>query len=176
MAGILFLAVMLLSCPAPFSLICAVAAHEAGHILCAALLGLPKPRLCFKTAGVRLSYTGTHSPAKNLAVVLAGSFFGTLLALIPLFPRQFRLYSLGLAAMNLLPVSCLDGGGALLCTLEHFFLPDRAYRTAKTVSDITVILFCAFCIAVQLKTGANVSLMAVSVYFTVTALSGSFAV
>lgn len=171
MAGVLFLALALLSCKSPLSLIGAILVHEAGHLIPALLFGWGFPAFRFSAAGIRLSYSGTHSAFQSLFVCLSGSAAGAALALLPSFPQEFRYYSLGFSAVSLLPVLCLDGGAALLEALELFMLPDLAYKAASTVSVITVLLFWALSVTVQLKTGVNMTLLLLSVYLTVTSLS-----
>ena len=171
MAGILFLVLAVLSCPYPISLLSAIVLHEAGHLAAAFLLGWGMPSVNFGAAGIRLCYRGAHKTLPSVAVSLAGSLAGVLSSLIPILPEQFRLYSLGFAFLNLLPILRLDGGGALLAVLEAIMLPDRAYRTARTVSAATVLLLWALSVAVQLKAGTNLTLLAVSVYLTVSALT-----
>ncbi|MBE6587142.1 MAG: hypothetical protein E7647_01860 [Ruminococcaceae bacterium] len=171
MAGILFFALALLSAPAPFSLLFAVAVHEGGHILAARLLGFGIPTVSFQAMGMRLRFSGTARLLPALAVSLSGCIAGAAFALIPFLPPYFRLYCAGLSLLNLLPVSCLDGGGALLSVLESIMLPDRAFRIAKTASAVTVLLLCCVSCAVQLKIGANLTLLAVSVYLTVSTLA-----
>lgn len=171
MAGIIFLAACFLFCPSPLSLILAIAVHEAGHAVCALIFGWKVPTVSFSTAGIRLSYHGSHPPLQSIVVSLGGSFFGIAAALLPFGARAFRLYSLGFAAVNLLPVSALDGGGALISILELLMLPDRAYKVSRAVSCVTVLLLWAAAIAAELKIGANLSLLALTVYLTVTALT-----
>ncbi len=170
MAGLLFLCLALLSCPAPFSLLFAILFHEGAHIASAALLGFKSPSLYLTAAGVRLSYCNTKRLVPSLFVLLSGCIAGGCAALLPFLPKYFRLYCAGLSAINLLPVSCLDGGGILLLALESVMLPDRAYKIARAASVSCVLLLWAASTAVQLKAGANLTLLAVSTYLTVNAL------
>ena len=167
MAGLLFFVAAIASCPHPAALLLALSAHECGHMATAALLGFGPPRVSLSPAGIRISYFGTAGVLPSLAVSLSGCLFGALLSLVSVLPADFRLYSGGLAALNLLPVSCLDGGGALLTVLEAFLLPHTAYRVARAVSAVFTVLFFALAAAVQLKAGVNVSLLCVCVYLTV---------
>ncbi len=170
MISLLFLTLALISCSAPHYLTAAILIHELGHIGAAYFAKWERPRPNMNLTGLRLSFVQVHSPISTLAVCMAGSLLGILTFFIPLLPEKLRLYSLGLALINLLPISVLDGGGALLCLLECIMLPDKAYGTAKWISVIFAILFCLFSVAVQLKIGINPTLLAVSVYITVSSL------
>lgn len=171
MAGLLFLVLTLLSATEPFSLLFALILHEGAHITAAALLGFRLPAFNLTAAGMRLSYCNTKGLFQNLSVLLAGCLAGALAALLPFLPAHFRLYSAGLTILNLLPISCLDGGEILLLLLEAFMLPDRAHRAATAVSTATVLVLWMISLAVQLKAGVNLSLLAASLYLTVTTLT-----
>lgn len=171
MAGLLFLSLALLSAPHPFSLLFALVLHEGTHIISAALLGFNTPRFSLTGAGARLSYCSERGLFPSLFVSLSGCLFGLLASLIPFLPLHLRQYSIGLSVLNLLPISCLDGGVALLLILEAFMLPDRAYRISAAVSGGTVLFLWVLSTAVQLKAGANLSLLSVSLYLTVTTLT-----
>lgn len=170
MAGILFLILAVISCSEPFSLLAALALHEAGHLTVAAILGLGRPFVCLSATGIRLLYPRRGSFGASLVLCLSGSLFGLAFAFVPAFSEGFRIISLGLSLINLLPVSCLDGGGALLLVLESFMLPDRAYRISRVISLIAVMTLFCICAAVQLKAGPNLTLLAVTVYITVSVL------
>lgn len=170
MAGILFLILAVISCPRPFSFLAALAVHEGGHLLSAVLLGLGRPSLSLSATGIRLLYPRRGGLIPSLVLCLSGSFFGLLAAAIPFFSEDFRILSTGLSLINIIPLSCLDGGGALLLVLESFMLPDRAYKVSRVVSlTVAILLFC-ICAAVQLKAGPNITLLAVTVYITVSVL------
>jgi len=171
MAGILFFALAVAVCPFPTALLGAVAVHEAGHIISGLVFGLGLPSFSFGISGPRLSYHKALSMPGSLAVSLSGSLFGLFAAFVFCEGSAFRLYSLGFSLVNLLPVSSLDGGCALLCTLETFMLPDRAYEVSKLVSAVTVVALWAVSAAVQLKAGTNLSLLVLSVYLTVLTFS-----
>ena len=98
---------------------------------------------------------------------------GLICAFIPCFPKEFRLFSLGLSIMNLFPVSVLDGGEILTVILERFLLPDNAFRVIRVTSVTAVICLWVLSSAVQLKAGINLSLLAVSVYLTVSVLKSN---
>lgn len=170
MAGLLFITLAILSSSHPHWLASAIVFHEAGHFFTALSLGWGFPRFQLNGMGMRLTYGSFYPTAQTLSVLLSGCAAGLICALIPLFPKEFRLFSLGLSAVNLLPVSTLDGGEILSVILEHFFLPHKAYGIARAISVFTVICLWVLCCAVQLKAGINLTLLAVSVYLTVSVL------
>ncbi|MDD6095689.1 MAG: hypothetical protein PUC29_08110, partial [Clostridia bacterium] len=79
----------------------------------------------------------------------------------------------GLALINLLPVSCLDGGGMLYCLSCMIFPFERAVSVCRIVSSAAVTALVLFNILIQLKAGFNITLMAVTVYTAVTVLGES---
>ena len=169
MAGILFFAAALISAKSPLSLFLAVLAHEGAHIIFALFRGMGFPEFSLCPAGIFLRYKGLISYTDNLFLCLSGPFFSIILFFI-FRGTLFSLYSLGLGIINLLPVSCLDGGGALK-SLSMIFLPcDRAEKLCRTFSVIFVILLTVFNILIQLKIGFNITLLAVTLYTAVAVL------
>ena len=171
MVGILFITLAVISSPQPLSLIIAILLHEAGHIFSALALGWELSRFRLNGTGLRLTYGSFHPLLPTVTVLLSGCLVGIICAVIPLFPKAFRMLSFSLSAINLLPISSLDGGGITEYILDRFLMPDKAYRITRVISVTTVICLWALSCAVQLKAGINFSLLAVSVYLTVSALS-----
>lgn len=171
MAGLLFLTLAILSSSHPHWLILAIIFHEAGHFLTAKALRWEHPRFQMNGIGIKLLYGSFHSTNQTLLVLFSGCVLGLICAVIPLFPKEFRLFSLGLSSVNLLPISVLDGGEILSVILEYFFPPHKAYRITRVISILTVICLWVLCCAVQLKAGINLTLLAVSVYLTVSVLT-----
>ncbi|MBQ4066356.1 MAG: hypothetical protein IJD22_01805 [Clostridia bacterium] len=173
MGAIAFLMLAVICCPYPVEMLLAVSLHEAGHVLSSLILCKRLPTLSLSGAGLRLCCHGPHTTAAAIAISLSGSAFGIAAAILPILPKGFRLASLGLSLMNLLPISGLDGGGALLIFLETLMLPDRAFRISRAVSAFAVLLFWVFAVAVQLKALPNLTLLAVSTYLTLSSLTDS---
>lgn len=152
----------------------AAALHEAGHWLAIRLAGGRVRRLRLTAVGavmelgcgVRMSYGG------ELAAALAGPGANLLAAL--LISRMaaeenglaylFAGINLVLAAFNLLPVRCLDGGRALFLLLSRFWLPERAEALCRVVSAGTTVLICGAGTAVLLYTGRNFTLLAAGIW------------
>lgn len=95
-------------------LLFACAVHEAAHIFCARLLGIPLLRFQLTLLGARLVLQNTSS--RNLLLcTLAGPAASLLLgaACLPFAPR-LAFVSIVLGVFNLLPFRALDGGQILL--------------------------------------------------------------
>lgn len=159
MAGIILFILCAAVSSSPLSLFSAVFIHEAGHLLCAALLHMGHPRLKINAVGLRVLYGTPAYGARRAALCLSGPLAGAVLAAVFFRFRFFFLYSMGFSLINLIPVSCFDGGGAFAALCDAVFLPDISVRIQKTVSVISVILLWALSVLVQLRAGANLSLM-----------------
>lgn len=164
MAALIIFAVLIFSSNDPLSLLFAVLCHEGGHILTALVLAGELPKLSFNIAGMRLKYTGFFKTSQQIAVSAAGPFVSILLGLIFYDKKTFALFSLGVGIVNLLPVSCLDGGGILRAVTEKTCLPQRAYKICRIVSAAATVMVFALDCAVQLKYGTNLSLAIITVY------------
>ena len=120
----------------------AVLLHETGHLLAARVCGIPLRRAGGGLFGLRLFFDFSRASfIREAAVHLAGPGAGILSAVLvraAAGPGPFSAVSLGLAAVNLLPVTGLDGGSALRCLLESRMGWDRAAGTAETVSRISL--------------------------------------
>ncbi len=108
----------------------AVALHEGGHIGAARVLGVPICGVRMGLFGIRLRLGGLLSYRQE-GLIAAGGPAVNLLTALCLWPQAavsdatwdglFCLASVGLAAVNLLPVRGLDGGRILRCLLAFFF-------------------------------------------------------
>ena len=180
MAGILFFAAALCTAASPLWLLSAVLIHEGGHLFAARLFHWQTPKVRLGPAGAALRYPGLYPFSEEMWVCLAGpaanlvtvGVCGILLRIAPGAQpcRALLFYSLGLAAVNLLPVSGTDGGGIFAALCAGLCLPDRAYRLCRAASVLSVLFLWAISLYVQLKIGFHLSLLAVSLYLTVTVL------
>lgn len=103
--------------------LCAIAAHESGHILMLWLTGARIAFLRFEPFGVRLGRRGLISYGREAAVYLGGVAANALCLLIsvPLFGfNLFAAVNASLILFNLLPVGRLDGGQLLRVLLLRF--------------------------------------------------------
>lgn len=186
MAGILFFAAALCMCPAPGLLLLAILIHECGHLLCALFLDWQRPHVRFSPAGIVLQYPGMHPPGQEILVCLAGPAVNFITAGVcfwcmnssiigegALFNEMLFFYCIGLGAVNLLPIQGMDGGGILSGVCSRLVLPDRAYQICRAGSVLSVLFLWGINLYIQMKIGFNLSLLAVSLYLTVTVLPRS---
>ncbi len=170
MAGLILLDFLLFQAEKPLQLAAAMLCHEAGHVLTALIFTRELPRLSINGAGIKLSYIGLVSASHQITVSAAGPFFSVLFGIIFHHIGMFPLYSISLGLINLLPVSCLDGGGMLRAASEKLFMPRTAIAMCRSLSVITTLLIFALNCAVQLKFGTNLSLAVISIFLTVSVL------
>ncbi len=186
MAGILFFAAALCMCPAPGLLLLAILIHESGHLLCALFLDWQRPDIRFSPAGIVLQYQGMHLWWQEVLVCMAGPaanlltggicflcMGGRITAESIFLCKTLLFYSIGLAVVNLLPVQGMDGGGILRGVCSRLVFPDRAYQICRAGSILSVLFLWIINLYVQMKIGFNLSLLAVSLYLTVTVLPRS---
>ena len=119
-----------------------VLTHEAGHLLAARLAGVPLRRAKGGFFGVRMTFDFSRAGyGREAAVHLAGPLAGIGAAFAAAGTAHvFSGMSLALSAVNLLPVSGFDGGGALLCLLRAALPPENAAGAegiARAVSRLT---------------------------------------
>lgn len=160
--------------PFALSLCLAVGVHEMGHISAAMLLGADIMSFKGTFLGLRICYSSISlGTAGECIVNLSGSLFGLLSAaavsITPLirydFFISFAALSVTLALVNLLPVRGLDGGSTVMCILDRFMLPDRSEKIMNIISTASAIAFWVVSIRIQLRSGVNLSVLALSVYF-----------
>lgn len=139
--------------------------HEMGHFAAMKIFGYSDVRLLFVPLfGAFVSgHAGTVSPFKKSIMILAGPIPGILVGLICLklysqssYPLLYTLALLfmGLNALNLLPVSPLDGG-QLLETL--FFRSNFQIQVLFLISSVLLVLF------LSVRTG-NIFILIIGVF------------
>ena len=158
----------------PLQFLSAVAVHEGGHILIAALLGIRMTEFRSSGLGFNIKYNFINCEIlKEAAVILGGSLCGILsAALLYATPfaeskggMSFILISLTLSALNLMPVRSLDGGELISSLLNYYMLPDRAYKITHLLSLIFSLTFWFITVCIQMRIGANLSMLMMSIYF-----------
>ncbi len=164
MAGLIIFLFLIFSSSDPIVLASAALFHEAGHILAAWFIAKELPKVSFSIAGVKLSYIGLWEASQQITVSAAGPFVSILLGLIFFDKKSFAMFSLGLGAINLLPVSCLDGGVILRALTERLCLPQLSFWICRVVSVVTIMIIFVVNCTVQLKCGTNISLAVITVY------------
>ena len=156
----------------------AILLHEVGHMMAARLCGVRMSALHIDLFGARLHLAGTVSYRHEAAIAAAGPICNLLsAAVLSALTRMdvsaclegdgmagtFVLASLGLAAVNLLPVRSLDGGRVLYCILAPLL--------GERVADAVLVLGTALCLGALwvfsvyalLRVGEMLSLFAFSI-------------
>ena len=157
----------------------AVFIHEAGHIVAALICKVPLSRFRVSSLGIRLTYDFSVVPHSYVIIIcVMGSIASFSSAAIAIYLGldassagvYFILSSLTLGSLNLLPVKGLDGGVICESALAVFLPPDTAYRAAKNISVIFIILFWVLTVETVLDGGVNLSMLALSVYLLYSSL------
>ena len=178
--SIVWIAFLIISkTPFIIPLLCAVALHESGHLLCAAILKIKIQSLDLSLIGARIKACGTLSYVDELLFALGGPLMGFLgFALtfkfsfsnlaIPfcqnfLFP--FSIISLCLSIFNLLPLNSLDGGRILRCTLCLIFSLTTAEKVIKFTSFFTLISLWLMSIYMMLKIATGLPMFIFCLFF-----------
>ena len=154
-------------------LLTAAVLHEAGHILCAVLLNIPFSGFVFRPCGAVMTFdfSGT-TYFRELCVHLAGPGTGILSAVLALTvfgdaAVYFAGLSVCLAALNLLPIRGLDGGGALYCLLSPVLPPDCVCRVCRSVSAAVTLFLWTAVLWMELRVRAGISLLLFVVYMMI---------
>ena len=80
----------------------------------------------------------------------------------------FQLCNLMLAALNMMPVSLLDGGGMMHCVLCRYCGYVKAERIGDKISFLTVVILWIFSLYILFYTSSNFSLFLLSAYLFAT--------
>lgn len=165
-------------------LVLAALLHELGHAAAARLCGVQISGMRLDLFGARLELTGLSSYRQELVVALGGPVANLLTAtvLLPawiwcgcplygatpelsggsLFLGVFLPASLGLCAVNLLPVTTLDGGRALNCLLSLWLGSDTAERILRLLSLLLLFVLWLLSVYALLRAGQLLSLFVFS--------------
>lgn len=148
-----------------FALLAAIFLHEMGHFLAAKLCGVPCVSFGFRAGGAVLTFDFSRVGYVREGLVHAG---GALLGLISavmaglIFGERAYFFlgiTLVLSAVNLLPITGMDGGAILSCVLSQFFLPDTVWRVQRIVSLAAVLFLWGAVLWIELRVSPNLSLM-----------------
>lgn len=151
-----------------FIFLLAVFIHEAGHLLCLYALGYKSPRLSFSLMGAKILLPSPYIPyRKEIFIYLAGPFFNLLSCLGGVFLLRYRFCTdfiffffsnFLLAFFNLLPLTGLDGEGALFAFLSLKTTPRRRDKILAKTRTLFFSLFFTFALYI-FTTGKNPSLI-----------------
>ncbi len=170
---LLLLTIMNLSAsPYPLFIVLSYAVYEVGHLFFAKIVGAGITD--FKTSLCRLSikYDCTSISYFKESLVCGGgvifnlAFFAVFSAPVFRYSEKltfFSLCNLSLALMNLYPVSVLDGGGVLRCTMYSIFNEKTAERVLKLTSFIFAFVLWLFAVYLQLVFSSNISMFFISI-------------
>ena len=168
---ILFSLILSRSC---FSLtaLLAAALHECGHILASRHCKIKLKQMKLGIFGASLVTEGTLCSYKSeiflaAAGPLVNIFCFLLCSLVPQksdILENFKIASLFLALLNLLPIKELDGGRIAYCTLASLLSPRVALRVVEGLSFSIIFSLWALSIYLILRLGASLSLFVFSCF------------
>lgn len=167
-----FLTALLLRQPEGLAVTCLLASvlHEGGHLLAMLLLGVPPEDCVLGVFGLRM-HLGHRMAGygRYLGIALAGPLTNgaAALALTALGRPQTAAVHGVLAALNLLPISVLDGGEILRCSLCMAGMERMAEPLLRLTSAAVLVLLCACGMWLWLVEHANPSLPVVCIYLAV---------
>lgn len=141
--------------------LCAVALHEAGHLLAMTLCGTVPGRVVISAMGMRMVLPGAGlGGGRGAMVSLAGPGTNLLCFLIcwamGMQAASFALASLSLALLHLLPIEPLDGGLAL----RYVAGP----RVSRWIGAILLLPLAAMGFLVLLQSRYNYTLLGMALY------------
>lgn len=145
--------------------LCAVALHEAGHIVMMRLTGSRIEAMEFRAFGVRLEKRGFLTRVQETAVYFGGvgvNLISWAICMLAVGWNLFAVVSLGLVLFNLLPVGRLDGGQLLRLALGNMRDIVVAERVEKIVG--LVILAPMFAAAFLMLPRGNYTLLLTAMY------------
>lgn len=155
------------------ALLCA-AIHEAGHMLALYGCGVRGSRMVVHPYGVELCRReGWSSYRQDVCIYAMGPLFSLGAGLLSLhwvdaaMPDTFFYFcgiNFALFAINLFPVSQLDGGRIVEALLKQHCAYDLAERLMCVISLCAIVVILAAGVLVLFVTGYNISLLAVGGY------------
>ena len=143
--------------------------HELGHFTLAKILGVPLISFRGRWAGALMTFDfSACGYLRECAVHLGGVFFGGVSALVAwiLFgvdASSFILITAVISTLNLLPIERLDGGGAVKAIVSYIAGADTARKAIDLTGTITVIAFTLLAIWIEMRLGANISLIILAI-------------
>ena len=154
-------------------LLCAIALHEAGHILVARALKIKIKCLRLSMLGARIETANELSYRDEFLLSAGGPFFGfvgfafscpfaTRNASAPFvaeFLLPFAVISFSLTIFNLIPLSTLDGGRMLFCFACSCFSLDFALKILRLSSFFTLFTFWIFTVYLVIKISAGLPML-----------------
>lgn len=153
--------------------------HELGHLVAIWIFGGKVQQISLSFFGGKIDYSREkESYLIKMSILLAGSMFNLLTALLfsAFGNSQQTLFFAGinilLAVFNLLPISLLDGGAALICLLAKYLDPHKAEGILEKIGGLFALLLLFLGAWVFLATSWNISLMLLAVFLLLYPLFG----
>ena len=140
--------------------------HEGGHLLAMLLLGVPPQKCTLGAFGIRIDLRNALvGYGRNVIISLAGPMANGLAAAILFAVRSpnAAVVHLGLAALNLLPASALDGGELLCCGVSLLGMEMLTESILRFTSALVLLPLAATSIWIFIRS-SNPTLLIVSVY------------
>lgn len=158
-----------------------VAVHEAGHLFVMYITESAPLSVKLIPASVQITRRAFESDKSAVSSLIAGPAANLCVALCA--GLNFYIYektgALNLAVINaalglfnLLPVCGFDGGDLLLILLSKKHNPQKCVFILRIITAITALFTLAAAIIISVKSGLNLSVFTVALYFTVCAAMG----
>lgn len=142
--------------------------HECGHLAVMLAVGAYPEELTVGAFGMRITRREDVRCTflQDLCIAAGGPFVNLVCAAVffLLGARLAAVLHLVTAALNLLPIAALDGGQMLLCFFYRRKSREAAQHIVYVCSLLTIFPLGVFGFFVLLRSGCNVSLLAVDVY------------
>lgn len=146
-------------------LLFSITLHELGHVLVARLAKIKLRELKLGIFGAALSpQSYLYSYKKEILLCLGGPLanFLSALAVSAFFDTEpfeyFKMCSLALGLLNLLPISGFDGGRIFTSLLSMLLSPRTVQAISKLVSFVLIFALWSFSVYLLLKISASLSL------------------
>lgn len=153
--------------------------HESGHMLAAAVLGIPLRSLDIGTFGASLKVRGSLiSYPKEFLLCAAGPSMNFLSAVVEVIYSEHRGYysecgeyfiavSVMLGLLNLIPAEGFDGGRMLSVVTSSLFGPRASARllTATTFSSIVLLWMLSVYLLIRYGTSLSLFVFTVSLFY-----------
>ena len=174
--AVFFTMISISSSPYPITLVISYVIHELGHLVLAKINNIPMKKFKVGSFRISLSYDCSNvSYKKEMALCFGGIFFNFIAVLIAWISGLsgsevggfFVLCNISLAAVNLYPVSVLDGGGILRCALMMIFDSCKAQKASKIISFVAVFFLWLCAVYLQLVFDANISMLFISIFLLI---------
>ena len=148
----------------------AAALHELGHMLAAALLGIPLRSLEIGTFGASLKVRGTLiSYPKEFLLCLAGPMMNFISAAVVMAVAEkwggcgelgewFASVSFMLGVLNLIPAEGFDGGRMLSVAVSSLFGPRASARLLSLTGFASIVVLWMLSVWLLIRYGISLSL------------------